>query len=287
VTRLCAPSRVPAADALVIVARSSAVSDGAELARALVLCTPELAERFAGAARWVHPHVMWVVACLLHEHTPLLPLRSASEPAVSPAARLGAGVQLAHGAVIYPGVTLGDGTSVAEHAVLYGNVHVGARARIGAGAVLGRPGFGFVTGPAGARLRMPHPAGVRIGDDVEIGPLCTVDAGTLSATQIGDRTKLDAHVHVGHNVVIGADCYVAAQVGFAGSVVVGDGVLVGGQAGVADHCSIGDGARIMAQAGVIGDVPAGAEYAGYPAQPRAEWLRAWARLRSLSRRPRT
>jgi UDP-3-O-[3-hydroxymyristoyl] glucosamine N-acyltransferase len=279
VRRLRAPALRHEVDELVVMTRASAAPAGALLEHAVLLCSPELAPRFEGRPRWVHAHAMWVVARLLHESAPPAPPRALAEPAVSPAARIGAGVQIAHGAVIYPGVVLGDGVRVAEHAVLHDNVHVGARTSIGVSAVLGRAGFGFVQGPAGERLRMPHPAGVRIGDDVELGPLCTIDAGTLNATRIGDRTKLDAHVHVAHNVVIGNDCYVAAQAGFAGSVVLGDGVLVGGQAGIADHCTIGDGARIMAQAGVIGDVPPGAEYAGYPAQPRTAWLRAWATLR--------
>jgi UDP-3-O-[3-hydroxymyristoyl] glucosamine N-acyltransferase len=271
-------------DDLVVVTRASAVPSGSSIEAAVLLCSPELAPRFERAARWVHPHAMWAVARLLHEVTPPAAPRDAAEPRVSPAARLGRGVHIASGAVIYAGVVLGNGTHVAENAVLYGNVLVGAGVSIGACSVLGRPGFGFVTGPGGERLRMPHPAGVRIGDDVEIGPSCTIDAGTLGPTRVGERSKLDAHVHVAHNVVIGRDCYVAAQAGFAGSVVLGDGVLVGGQAGIADHCTVGDGARIMAQAGVIGDVPAGAEYAGYPAQPKSEWLRAWASLRRLARR---
>jgi UDP-3-O-[3-hydroxymyristoyl] glucosamine N-acyltransferase len=90
--------------------------------------------------------------------------------------------------------------------------------------------------------------------------------------------KLDAHVHVGHNVEIGEGTIVAAQSGFAGSVRIGRGVLIGGQVGVADHCSIGDRARVAAKSGVIGDVPPGATVAGYPAVPRARWLRALARL---------
>ena len=270
-----------------MVTRASALPPGASIQTAVLLCSPELAPRFELAARWVHQHAMWALARLLHEGTPPAPPRDGSEPRISPAARLGAGVHIASGAVIYPGVVLGDGVHVAENAVLYDNVRIGARASIGACSVLGRAGFGFVTGPGGERLRMPHPAGVHIGDDVEVGASCTIDAGALGPTRVGDRTKLDAHVHVAHNVVIGRDCYVAAQAGFAGSVVVGDGVLVGGQAGIADHCTIGDGARIMAQAGVIGDVPPGAEYAGYPAQPRREWLRAWAALRRLALRDRS
>jgi UDP-3-O-[3-hydroxymyristoyl] glucosamine N-acyltransferase len=117
-----------------------------------------------------------------------------------------------------------------------------------------------------------------IENDVAIGPLSTIDAGTLSPTRIRHGAKLDAHVHVGHNSEIGPGAILAAQCGIAGSVRVGAGVLVGGQVGIADHVVVGDGARIAAKSGVIGDVPAGATFAGYPAVPRLRWLRALARL---------
>jgi UDP-3-O-[3-hydroxymyristoyl] glucosamine N-acyltransferase len=125
---------------------------------------------------------------------------------------------------------------------------------------------------------VPQLAGVVIDDDVSIGPLCTIDAGTLRPTRIRRGVKLDAHVHVGHNADIGEGTIVAAQCGFAGSVRIGRGVLVGGQAGVADHVTVGDGARIAAKSGVIGNVPAGITVAGYPAVRRVRWLRALARL---------
>jgi UDP-3-O-[3-hydroxymyristoyl] glucosamine N-acyltransferase len=118
---------------------------------------------------------------------------------------------------------------------------------------------------------------VVIEDDVAIGPLCTIDAGTLAPTVIRRGAKLDAQVHIGHNCDIGEGCIIAAQAGLAGSVVLGRRVLVGGQAGIADHVRVGDGARIAAKSGVIGDVPAGGVVAGYPAQPRMRWLRALAR----------
>jgi UDP-3-O-[3-hydroxymyristoyl] glucosamine N-acyltransferase len=113
---------------------------------------------------------------------------------------------------------------------------------------------------------------------VAIGPLVTVDAGTLAPTIVRRGAKLDAHVHVGHNCDIGEGTLVAAQCGFAGSVRVGKGVLIGGQAGFADHVTVGDGARVAAKSGVIGDVPAGAVFAGYPAVPRARWLRGLAAM---------
>ena len=111
-----------------------------------------------------------------------------------------------------------------------------------------------------------------------MGPLSTVDAGTLAPTRLRRGAKLDAQCHVGHNCDIGEDTIVAAQSGFAGSVTVGRGVLVGGQVGVADHVTIGDFARIAAKSGVIGDVPPRAVVAGYPAVPRVRWLRALAHL---------
>jgi UDP-3-O-[3-hydroxymyristoyl] glucosamine N-acyltransferase len=126
--------------------------------------------------------------------------------------------------------------------------------------------------------RVPQLGGVVIDDDVTIGPLCTIDAGTLGATRIRQGAKLDAHVHVGHNVDIGRGVIVAAQCGFAGSVKVGDGVAIGGQVGIADHVVVGRFARIAGKSGVTRNVPEGAIVAGYPAVPRMRWLRALARL---------
>ncbi len=113
---------------------------------------------------------------------------------------------------------------------------------------------------------------------MRIGPNCTIDAGTLVPTRIRAHAKLDAQVHVGHNVDIGERTMIAAQSGFAGSSSVGNDVLVGGQVGVADHVRIGDGAQLAAKSGVIGDIAAGAIVAGYPAVPRTRWLRALATL---------
>jgi UDP-3-O-[3-hydroxymyristoyl] glucosamine N-acyltransferase len=125
---------------------------------------------------------------------------------------------------------------------------------------------------------MPHPGGVLVEEDAELGALCTVDAGVLGPTRIGRGARLDSHVHVGHNARIGPGVHVAAQSGFAGSVEIGAGALVGGQVGVADHVTVGAGARLAAKSGVIGDIPAGTTVAGYPAVEHRRWLRALARL---------
>jgi len=244
-----------------------------------VLCIDHLARRLDQRRRWIHPQPMWVVAKLLAARAWTPPL-AAPERAVYVAdgATLAHGVALGAGAVVHAGARIGPGCRIGENAVIYPGVELGERVSIGPGSVIGRPGFGWVEGPAGELERIPQLGGVVIEDDVEIGALCTVDAGTLGPTRIRRDTKLDAHVHLGHNVEIGPGALVAAQAGFAGSARLGAGVLVGGQTGVADHVSVGKGARLAAKSGVIGDVPAGATVAGFPAVPRIRWLRAMAAL---------
>jgi UDP-3-O-[3-hydroxymyristoyl] glucosamine N-acyltransferase len=199
---------------------------------------------------WFHPHAPWAMAKILEEEAELAEATA----------------------------TMGPGAVVGSHVVFGPGVVVGARARIGDGSVIGRPGFGWVTGPDGQVTQMPHRGGVVLEDDVYIGALCTIDAGVLGPTILRRGVKIDAQVHIGHNCDVGEGTLIAAQAGLAGSVTIGRGVLVGGQAGIADHVRVGDGARIAAKSGVIGDVPARAVVAGYPAVARMQWLRALARL---------
>lgn len=226
-------------DAREAAARGAAFLADASLAKAMPWAS----------AVWGHLHPLWALASLLDEVV---------VPEASPV--------VAQGARIDPRAVLGP------------RVVIGERVVIGAGAVIGHPGFGWTQGPNGATRAVPQLAGVVIEDDVSVGPLCTVDAGTLRATRLRRGVKLDAHVHVGHNTDIGEGTLVAAQCGFAGSVRIGRGVLVGGQAGIADHVVVGDGARIAAKSGVIGDIPAGMTVAGYPAVRRVRWLRVLAKL---------
>jgi UDP-3-O-[3-hydroxymyristoyl] glucosamine N-acyltransferase len=177
---------------------------------------------------------------------------------------------------------VGDGCKIGRGAVLMPRVKLGARVTIGAGAVIGDAGFGFTSGPGGALRAIPHLGGVVIEDDVHIGALCTISAGTLAPTVIRRGAKLDAQVHVGHNCEIGEGTVIAAQSGVAGSVVIGRGVMLGGQVGVADHVTIGDGARVAAKSGVIGDIAPGTTVAGYPAVERQRWLRGLAELYRLA-----
>jgi UDP-3-O-[3-hydroxymyristoyl] glucosamine N-acyltransferase len=234
-------------------------------ARVWLVAEP-VASRVPEGSRWIHPRADRVLAALLA--TSEVP--SPSSASVS--------FRLVSGAHVAEGVAVPSDACIEPGAVIFPNVRLGARVRIGASAVVGRVGFGFVDDERGVPVRVPHLAGVVLRDGVEIGAHASIDAGILAPTELGEETKLDAHVHVGHGVVVGARCRMAAQVGLAGSVVVEDDVWIGGQAGIADHCRIGRGARIAAKAGVIGDVPAGAVFAGYPAVARARWLRGHAKL---------
>jgi UDP-3-O-[3-hydroxymyristoyl] glucosamine N-acyltransferase len=245
----------------------------------ICLCSPELAERLPEGRRFRHAQPLWVLARVLERVTAARPSArpKRSEAAhIEPGAELAPDVVLGPGAVVLSGAKVGAGSVIEPNAVIYGGASLGERVSVGAGAVIGRAGFGFTPGPEGTMQRIPQLGGVVIEDDVEIGALCTIDAGTLGPTVLRRGCKLDAHVHVGHNVEIGRGTLVAAQAGFAGSSVIGPEVLVGGQAGVTDHAEVGRGARIAAKSGVIGDIPPGAVVAGFPAVPRMRWLRAMA-----------
>lgn len=190
---------------------------------------------------------------------------------IGPGAEIGAGADIGPFVVIGPGVVIGARASIAEGVSIWCAI-MGSDVRIGAGSAIGGPGFGFAAGAAGL-ARVPQLGRVIFGDRVEIGANSCVDRGALDDTTIGEGTKIDNLVQIGHNVRIGRNCVIAAQVGFAGSVVVGDRAQFGGQAGIADHLAIGQDARIAAKAGVMSDVPAGETWGGYPARPRIRWLR--------------
>jgi UDP-3-O-[3-hydroxymyristoyl] glucosamine N-acyltransferase len=200
---------------------------------------------------------------------------------IGPDAEIGANTVIAAGAVIGPGVCIGRDCAVGPNATI---VHalIGDRVIIHAGARIGLDGFGYLPGPKGHQ-KIPQTRRVIIQDDVEIGANSTIDRGSTRDTVIGEGTKIDNLVQIGHNASIGRHCVLVSQTGISGSVKVGDYVMMGGQVGVADHLTIGDGAMLGARAGVTSSVPAGGRYAGWPAQPSRQWLRGIGLLRRMVR----
>jgi UDP-3-O-[3-hydroxymyristoyl] glucosamine N-acyltransferase len=201
-------------------------------------------------------------------------------------AYVGDGTTLEAGVIIYPNayvgdnVTLGAGTIICPQVFVGDRCVLGARVVVHAGASIGGDGFGYVQ-EGGKHRKIPQIGVVIVGDDVEIGANSTVDRATLGATKIGRGTKIDDHVHIAHNVVIGEDCLLCGQVGISGSATVGDRVIMAGQVGVNDHITIGSDIIIGGQAGVFSDLPEPGYYSGYPAKPHNHSLRVLAATQKL------
>ncbi len=223
-----------------------------------------------------------------------------TQQAIDPSARLEPGVEIEPGAIIGPQVQIGSGTRVAAGAVIgyrccigrgcfigpqatLTHTLIGDRVIIHAGVRIGQDGFGFAMGPTG-HLKVPQIGRVIIQDDVEIGANTAIDRGALKDTIIGEGTKIDNLVQIGHNVVIGRHCVIVGQVGIAGSAELGDFVIMGGQAGLVGHVKVGAGAQIAGGSHAKDDVPAGARVAGTPAKPFKEWGRELAAVSRLARR---
>ncbi|OYW14065.1 MAG: UDP-3-O-(3-hydroxymyristoyl)glucosamine N-acyltransferase [Rhodospirillales bacterium 12-54-5] len=212
-----------------------------------------------------------------------------STAAIDPTAKIGDGATIEAGAVIHANVVIGSRSSVGANSVIHAGVTIGDDSHIGAltsishtligdrvlihrGVHIGQDGFGFALGRDG-HIKVPQLGRVVIENDVEIGSGTTIDRGTGPDTLIGEGTKIDNLVQIGHNVHIGRRAVIVAQCGISGSTRIGDGAVLAGQAGLAGHIKIGAGAKIAAKSGVMGDIPNGASYGGYPAVPVNDWHR--------------
>ncbi len=200
---------------------------------------------------------------------------------------LGADVTIGARAVIHSGCvilshsTINEDTVLYPNIVIYRNVHIGKNCRVHANTTIGSDGYGY-NYFKGEHLKVWHFGGVVIKDSVEIGSGTSIDQGTFSPTIIGEGTKIDNQVHMGHNCKIGKGVLITGQAGFSGSVTLGDYVAMGGCANFAPDIVVGSRAQIGGVSGVTGDVPEGATYAGYPARPVNEFLRSVATLRKLA-----
>ena len=200
---------------------------------------------------------------------------------VGPRAQIGSGTVIAAGAVIGPDVCIGRDCSIGAGSTI---VHalIGDRVIVHPGVRLGQDGFGYLPSPRGHQ-KIPQTRRVIVQDDVEIGANTTIDRGATRDTIVGEGTKIDNLVQIGHNCSIGRHCLIVSQVGISGSVTIGDFAVLGGQVGVADHITIGAGAMLGARAGVMSNVPAGARWGGFPAEPGGDWKRGVATIRRLVR----
>lgn len=173
-------------------------------------------------------------------------------------------------------VVIGNHSVIGPGSVIQ-SARIGNGVTIGPGTIIGQPGFGFIK--KGKKfLRMPHIGRVIIGNQVELGSNVVVDRGLFEDTIIGSRTKIDSSVHIGHNVKIGKDCVIIAQVGIGGSSVVGDRVAIAGQAGIKEGIRIGSNSKILAKAGVFKSFPRSSVISGIPAREHQRYLKAYAKL---------
>ena len=194
-------------------------------------------------------------------------------------ARLGSGCVIGAGSVLDARVTLGEGCLLYANVTIYADVEIGKRAILHSGCVIGADGFGFVLTPQGYE-KFPQIGRVRIGNDVEIGANSSVDRAALGVTSIGDGTKLDNMVHIGHNCQIGRHVVIAAQTGISGAVVVEDYAVIGGQVGIGDKARIETRAVVGSGSGILTSkiVRSGEVVWGTPARPLKKYLRQLAAI---------
>lgn len=202
---------------------------------------------------------------------------------VFPYVYIGSNAYIGKDSTIYPFCYIGDFCEIGEgsilypHVVLYPGTVIGRRCILHAGVVLGADGFGYAQErtPEGFKnIKIYHFGRTRLEDEVEVGANTTIDRATFGETTIGEGTKIDNLVQVGHNVRTGKECILVSHTAIGGSVTLGDFVMLGGQVGIAPGLTIGRGSRVAAKSGVADDVPEGAEVAGIPAIKASIWRRA-------------
>ena len=273
-----------------------------------------LAHKTLAAAVLVEPDFQEIAAATLRIKNPYLAFSRAlgffyQPPAYSPGihptavidptavigedAHIGAYVVVGHGVrlgdhatllphvVLYPGVQAGNHLFAHAHAVVRENCILGENVTLENGAIVGADGFGFAKNEAGHWEKIPQSGPVRLGNRVDVQANACIDRATVGATEIGDGTKVDNLVQVGHGSRVGENTLLCAQTGLAGSSVIGNNVILAGQTGIAGHCTVGDGVILTAQSAVSHDVPPGKTISGSPGFDNRVWLRAVAIFQRL------
>lgn len=278
-----------------------------ETRAAAVFCAPKMQDQVPDhVVPLVHdqPYKAYATALSLLYPTAGKPGPVTGETGVSPSAHVSSGVTIEDDVIIEAGAVIGKNASIGRGSRVLANAVVGNDVQIGRGTVvgpcasvlnafigdhviihsgvrIGQDGFGFAMGPGGHQ-KVAQVGRVIIQDHVEIGANSTIDRGANRDTVIGEGTKIDNLVQIGHNVVIGRHCVIVGLAGIAGSATLEDYVVVAGQVGIGGHTTVGAGAQIGGGSGTHTDIPAGAKMMGYPAIPMKEWVKMNLKLKRLT-----
>jgi UDP-3-O-[3-hydroxymyristoyl] glucosamine N-acyltransferase len=276
---------------ITFIANPKYLSNLARTKASAVIVSPEVTQAEKPLLCVANPHLAFTKVVSLFSSHPYQPKGVDSRAWVSPTAQLGkdltvypfvtigARCRIGDRVTLYPGVSVGEDSSIGEESVIHANVSIysnsviGKRVILHSGVVVGSDGFGYIK-EGKKNVKIPQVGSVEIEDDVEIGSNTTIDRAALGKTIIRRGVKIDNLVQVAHNVVIGEDSIIVAQVGIAGSTRIGSNVTLAGQVGVVDHVEIGDNVMVGAQSGVPYDLAPGQAFSGSPAVPHREWLRA-------------
>ncbi len=236
------------------------------------------------AATGVHPRAFVGEQCILGHEIAVAPLA-----VVGNRVKIGERVSIGAGVVLGDDVEIGDETTIKANVTVYPGCKIGKRVTIHSGTVIGSDGYGYAANERGEHVKRPQVGIVQIDDDVEIGANCCIDRAAYGKTWIKSGAKIGNLVQVAHNVVVGENSLLVAQVGIAGSTSLGRNVVMGGQAGIAGHLTLGDEVMVAARGGVHNDQPKGAVVGGAPAIPVRQWARSsavFAKLPELQRQVR-
>ncbi len=276
----------PAAAVIATEFPRSVSSKGLVLAR-----EPKLA--FARAARVLHPPRVLVAGvhetAIIAESATVAGTSSiGAHTCIDENTKIGSHCQIGRNCSIGENVQIGEGCIIKDNVTIYPNSRFGDRVVIHSGVVLGCDGFGYVRrNDTGQYEQFPQIGSLEVGNDVEIGANTTIDRGALGATIISDGVKIDNLVHIGHNVKVGRNVVIAAQVGISGSVTIEDNVVFAGQVGIGDHAHIGEGVILGGQGGVLPHKVIrgkGILFWGTPVKPVREYLKELAFVSRLAKK---